>query len=191
MHDGARAVQYMRSKAKEWNLDPDRFAATGGSAGAGISLWLAFHDDLADLKSEDPIARMSTRLACAFVSNGQTSYDRRFIMEKIGGKAHEHAALPPFWGLKPDEFETEKAFKIYDECSPIHHLTKDDVPVYLSYGGNDKPSDKPGAGIHSEKFGYVLQEEMKKLGLECEVVVGRGGGPDAEIDWLIKHLPKK
>jgi len=189
MHDGARAVQYMRSKAKEWNLDPDRFAATGGSAGAGISLWLAFHDDLADPKSEDPVARMSTRLACAFVSNGQTSYDRRFIRDRIGGKAHEHAALPPFWGLKPEEFETEKAYKIYEECSPIHHLTKDDVPVYLSYGGNDKPSDKPGAGIHSEKFGMVLQEEMKKLGLECEVVVGRGG-PDAEVDWLLKHLKK-
>src|SRR5580704_383283 len=26
-HDGARAVQFLRSKAKEWNIDPQRFAA--------------------------------------------------------------------------------------------------------------------------------------------------------------------
>src|SRR4030095_4247082 len=54
MRDGARAVQYLRLKAKEFNLDPQTFAATGGSAGAGISLWLAFHNDLADKKAEDP-----------------------------------------------------------------------------------------------------------------------------------------
>src|SRR5262249_61449998 len=60
--DGARAVQFLRSKAKDWNLDPKQVAATGGSAGAGISLWLAFHDDLADPQSKDPVLRQSTRL---------------------------------------------------------------------------------------------------------------------------------
>jgi acetyl esterase/lipase len=59
--DSARAIQFIRSKAKEWNLDPSRIAATGGSAGAGISLWLGFHDDLADPKSEDSVLRQSTR----------------------------------------------------------------------------------------------------------------------------------
>src|SRR5690348_15886726 len=33
-----------------------------------LSLWLALHDDLADPKSDDPIARESTRLSCAAVS---------------------------------------------------------------------------------------------------------------------------
>jgi acetyl esterase/lipase len=46
--DAARAIQFLRHKAKEWNLDPGRVAATGSSAGAGLSLWLGFHDDLAD-----------------------------------------------------------------------------------------------------------------------------------------------
>src|SRR6516225_12331585 len=34
--DGARAIQFLRFKAKDWNIDPSRIAATGGSAGAGI-----------------------------------------------------------------------------------------------------------------------------------------------------------
>ncbi|MGB0581475.1 MAG: alpha/beta hydrolase, partial [Limisphaerales bacterium] len=62
MHDGARAVQFLRSKAKEWNIDPQRIACYGGSAGAGISMWLGFHEDLADPDNEDPVLRQSTRI---------------------------------------------------------------------------------------------------------------------------------
>src|SRR5581483_5280249 len=79
MLDGARAVQFLRSKASEWNIDPTRVAATGGSAGAGISLWLGFHDNLADPKSDDPVARQSTRLTCMAVQGAQTSYDPHWI----------------------------------------------------------------------------------------------------------------
>src|SRR4051794_19551551 len=53
--DCARALQTIRSKAKEWNIDSTRIGSTGGSAGACTSLWLAFHDDLAKPDSNDPI----------------------------------------------------------------------------------------------------------------------------------------
>src|ERR1019366_5936823 len=85
-HDGARAVQFLRSKAKDWNIDSKRFAATGGSAGAGISLWLGFHKDMADPKNDDPVPRQSTRLTCMFVTEGQTSYDPRFIRKLFPDK---------------------------------------------------------------------------------------------------------
>ena len=60
--DAALALQTVRSKAAEWNIDKLRIGASGGSAGACSSLWLAFHNDMADPKSSDPIARESTRL---------------------------------------------------------------------------------------------------------------------------------
>src|SRR5690606_28654065 len=75
LHDAARALQFVRAKSSEWNLDKQRIGATGGSAGACSSLWLAFHDDMADPKSEDPISRESTRLWCAAVNGAQTSLD--------------------------------------------------------------------------------------------------------------------
>src|SRR5688572_9405519 len=68
--DCGRALQFLRHNAEKYNLDPKLIASTGGSAGAGTSLWLAFHDDLADPQSDDPIARESTRLTCTVVSNG-------------------------------------------------------------------------------------------------------------------------
>ena len=83
LHDAARALQTIRSKAKEWNLDPTRVGATGGSAGACTSLWLALHEDLADPDSSDPIARQSSRLTCAAVSGAQTSLDPKQLREWI------------------------------------------------------------------------------------------------------------
>src|SRR5215813_3612953 len=60
MADSARAVQFLRLHAKEYNLDANRFGATGGSAGAGISLWIGFRDDMVDPKSDDPVLRQHT-----------------------------------------------------------------------------------------------------------------------------------
>src|ERR1051326_4597166 len=40
LEDAARALQFIRSKAKEWNIDKKRIGATGGSAGGCSSLWL-------------------------------------------------------------------------------------------------------------------------------------------------------
>jgi len=75
LHDAARALQFVRSKAKDWNIDKNRIGAAGGSAGACSSLWLLYHGDLADLKSKDPVDRESTRLFCAAVNGAQTTLD--------------------------------------------------------------------------------------------------------------------
>ena len=57
-HAAARAVQFIRYKAEEWNIDPSRIMLTGSSAGAASSMWLATHDDMANPDSGDPIARL-------------------------------------------------------------------------------------------------------------------------------------
>ena len=59
MHDSAQALQFLRHHADQYGIDPRHVGATGGSAGGGISMWLAFHDDLADDNSQDPIERES------------------------------------------------------------------------------------------------------------------------------------
>lgn len=37
-----RAMEFLASKAKEWNLDPKRFGVAGASAGALISEWIGY-----------------------------------------------------------------------------------------------------------------------------------------------------
>jgi acetyl esterase/lipase len=193
MHDGARAVQFLRHKAAEWNIDPKRIAATGGSAGAGISLWLAFHDDLAKPDSDDPVARQSTRLACAIGVNGQSSYDPRFFVEHGLAPAVEHPFIVPFYGIPRSEFDTPKAHKLFDEAAPITHVTKDDPPAMMIYSQKDTPlppnatakrsdptgpNDMPpsdnmaGRAVHHPTFGTVLKKKMEALGIECVVRAG-------------------
>ncbi|MCX7887606.1 MAG: alpha/beta hydrolase, partial [Verrucomicrobiae bacterium] len=57
LRDPARAVQFVRFYAAKYNIDAARIACYGASAGAGASLWLAVHDDLADPRSPDPVLR--------------------------------------------------------------------------------------------------------------------------------------
>jgi hypothetical protein len=165
----------VRSKVNEWNIDPHRIGATGISAGACTSLWLAFHDDLADPTSADPIARQSTRLTCAAVDNAQTSLDPKELREWIpnaiyGGHAFGFAQS----GRKrAEEFELllanrEKLLPWIKEYSPIELVSKDDPPIYLKY--RKKP---PAAGqretdpTHSVTYGRKLVERLEVAGVEA------------------------
>jgi acetyl esterase/lipase len=190
--DSARAIQFARSKAKEWNLDPERVGATGGSAGAGTSLWIGFHDDLADPNSDDPVLRQSTRLTCMAVNGAQSSYDPRVIKEWIGDAASRHPALEGFFGLKADELGTPEAHQRYEGASAINHLTAGDPPVYAFYSeGRVIPENaRPGQGIHHINFGLKLKEKMDALKIECTVRHRDEGANSTQetIDFFAKHL---
>jgi acetyl esterase len=188
--DCARAIQFARASAQQWNIDPKRIAATGASAGGTACLWLAFHEDLADPNHSDPVLRQSTRLACVAVHSAGCSLDPQVCREWIGDIVLKHRFFNGnFWGLKPQEFSTPKAQALFDASSPITHLTKDDPPVWAAYGIPKDPLDITSA-IHHKNQGLHLQEQMDKLGIECTLQIGgpkRGevGGP---MPFLMKHL---
>lgn len=197
--DSARAIQFIRHRAKQWNLDPARMAATGSSAGAGISLWLGFHDDLADPNNEDPVQRQSTRLTCMSVYNGQTSYDPRFIRDLFSGPdIYQRPALAQLFDVdlsKLDDLPEEK-YKLFEQVSPINHLSKDDVPAMLIYGSKmDTPIENGSIGIHHPRFGKVLKEEMDQLGIECHVHTGVQRGSEdwvnLTMEFVTRHLGVK
>jgi acetyl esterase/lipase len=199
LHDAARALQFVRSKAGEWNLDKQRIGASGGSAGACSSLWLAFHKDIADPKSSDPIARESTRLWCAAVTGAQTSLDPQQLKEwtpnsRYGGHA--------FGFMDPNNIKSrdtrfaeflaarESVLPWIKEYSPIELVSAGDPPVYLAY------SDTPALGqpqkdpTHTANYGVKLQEKCRSVGVECELVYP--GAPDVKhataLEFLIAKL---
>jgi len=207
--DCGRAIQTLRHRAAEWNLDPVRVASTGGSAGAGTSLWLAFHDDLARPDSADPVERESTRLTCVAVSNGQSSYDPRFA-EAIGlprPNFERHGFFLPFYDIAAEEIDTEKAHRKYEEMAPITHLGEGDPPAMMVYTHPNEPIRDANANlglvVHHPLFGIALKERMDKLGIECVVhyrdpamgatgaTVRHGGGPlESESDFLRRQFAK-
>jgi acetyl esterase/lipase len=196
LEDAARALQFIRSRSKEWNLDKTRVGATGGSAGACSSLWLAFHADLADPKSADPIARESTRLACAAVNGAQVTLDPLPLREWMPNYTYgAHAfGLKDFQSLYD---QREKLLKWIKEYSPMEHVTRDAPPIYMDYM-NAKEKLPPTVGekqvdpTHSAVMGVKLEEKLKSVGVEC--VLNYPGHIDSRYktaaQFLIAHLKK-
>ena len=156
-------------------------------------MWLAFHDDLADPASNDPIARQSTRLCCAAVDGAQISLDPKELREwmpNYGYGAHAFG-LKSFQDLIDNR---EKLVKWIKEYSPIEHVSPDDPPIGLFYwGGEDaKVGDSPRDPVHSPIQGLVLEEKLKKAGVD--VILVYPGRPNAKYkssaDYLIDRLRK-
>jgi acetyl esterase/lipase len=190
MLDCARALQFVRSKAQEWNLDKTRVAASGGSAGACTSLWLAFHQDLADPKSADPIARESTRLTCAAVNVPQTSLDpeqmRAWTPNSRYG-AHAFAVKGNF-----DDFvkAREKILPWIKEYSPYELVTRDAPPVGLYFPTPPALGKEEKDPTHTANFGAKLKEHCDEIKAPCELIYP--GAPDvkhpAVIDFIKAYL---
>jgi acetyl esterase/lipase len=197
LHDAARAIQFIRSKAGAWNLDKQRLAATGGSAGACTSLWLAFHDDLADPDSDDPLARESTRLLCAAVVGAQTTLDPRQMKEwtpnsRYGGHAFGFAADAE---KKLSQFDVflagrEKIVPWIKEYSPYELVSSDDPPVALYYSAPPAMGADQKDPTHTANFGVGLQERCKAAGVECDLIYpGASGVTHRQVsDYLIARL---
>jgi hypothetical protein len=187
LHDAARALQFVRSKAKEWNIDPKRIIATGGSAGGCSSLWLACHDDMANPKSDDPVERESTRLLAAAVISSQTTIDPILLKKRIGTAATAHGMIWASVGAKSekdlfDHWDNYKALSL--ECSPLTHLGKDDPPVYMSYIDN-RPMPIASNGIHHAEFGRIFKEASDAIGHNCAFVVNNARIRQQQLDEFI------
>ncbi len=177
LEDAARALQFVRSKATQWNIDKTRIGASGGSAGACSSLWLAFHDDMADPDSDDPISRESTRVACTGTVGAQTTLDPFEMREWIpnmeyggqafgfhGNKQLKISAFQDFYNHRDEVLES------IHEYSPYHWVSQDDPPAHLFYSSPPAVGQKQKNFTHSANFGVKLKEKMQSVGVECHVV---------------------
>ena len=190
-HDSLKALQFMRSKADQWKIDKTRIGAFGGSAGAQICMWLAFHDEMADPSSTDPVKRESSRLTCVATNGGQTTMDMNWWMRWIPDYEKPHRDRIEVFGDKTDE----ELQKVVQDISALSLITDDDPPIFMSYGM--KPDDPiptnakraQGWKVHHVMFGIKLKEKMDQLGVEADLKY-----PEAQTiyksiaDFFIKKL---
>lgn len=203
LYDSARAIQFVRHHAKDWNIDKSKVAAYGGSAGAGSSLWLACHDDLADPNSTDPILRESTRLVAAGLNGTQATYDvfqwPDFIPSTIKWtpamfKARERE-LVQVYGIKTlDDLETTEGENIQKELDMLRLMSKDDPPIWMRNpmrGGPANPWNKNHL-YHHPAHVQRLKERADEVGIKT-VAIAQGVGlkpkPEiAMIDFFFEQL---
>ncbi len=167
LDDAARALQFVRSKAAEWNIDKTRIAGCGGSAGGFTVLWLAFHPDLAVTGGTDPVARESTRLSCIVAFVPQTSLDPQQMRNWIPNNDYGHHAFAlPSYQSFVDKRTTLMPW--IEKFSPYLLATQDDPPVYLFYDSIPAMGQPAKDPPHSASFGAGLEGKLKTVGIQHE-----------------------
>ena len=198
LHDAARALQFVRSRAEEWNLDKTHIVGSGVSAGGCSALWLAMHEDMADPVSEDPVARESTRLSFTATKSPQPSLDPVELVEWIPNSEYGGHAFGYLGRTRPETFapfltNREKHLGDLRRYSPMAHASGDDPPAYLVFTKADK---QPGKGepqtdpTHSAVLGLMLKERLDAVGVACAVHHPLDGNVAITLQELVmKHLP--
>ncbi|MFA6561478.1 MAG: alpha/beta hydrolase [Verrucomicrobiia bacterium] len=196
LRDAARAIQFVRLNAAKYNLDPKRVGCFGGSAGAGASLWLAVHDDLAAPKSDDPVLRQSSRISAAACISGQASYDMT-EWDKLVGEfkkewRHGDAEHFEFYHFKSEvDFKTPSGKRVLDDCSMYRLLSKDDPPILMiSAQPNVEPNNR-GAYVHHPRHALVIKKRGDEMGVKVQIHLQGDGTANTTVtavEFLLKHL---
>ncbi|NRB50819.1 MAG: alpha/beta hydrolase [Saprospiraceae bacterium] len=179
-HDALRALQFLRSKAEEWKFDKLKIAAFGGSAGAQLSMWLAFSDEMAKPDATDPIERESSRLHCVATSGGQTTMNIDLWKEWIPGFQKLNYTNEQLYG----DITKEERLQRIEAISALSIVSSDDPPIFMTYHMKpdaaipSNPKKARGWKIHHVILGIKLKEKMDALGVESHVSY-----PDAESKY--------
>lgn len=189
LDDAARALQFVRSKSREWRIDPRRIGACGGSAGGFTALWLAFHPEMARADSPDPIARESTRVRCVLAFVPQTTLDPEQMRKWIPNNQYGNHAF----GLPSMQAFLDQRKELWpwiERFSPYSLASADDPPVLLFFDNPPNLGQPHKDPPHSANFGAGLAEKLKALGVEHEV---NYNNPAARVKYpnLFQFLQEK
>jgi len=174
MSDSKRFVQFIRYHAEKYNIDKTKIACTGGSAGAGTALWLAFSDDMADMQSSDPILRESTRLTCAGAFATQATYDI-FQWDKILGiplsqtPDQLHSIARAFGFKLADGRNLKDEIEIRNDLDFMAKMDKDDAPVFIFNRHKAGIPENQDDVNHHPLHAKALKEKAENVGLEAIV----------------------
>lgn len=195
-HDSKRCLQYIRCNAHKYNIDKTRIACSGGSAGAGTALWLAFSNDMADSRNADPVLNESTRITCAGAFATQSTYDI-FQWETIIGvpmseTQEQRRAIAAAFGLPfDDRTDFFKHEKIRNELDFLSKMDKNDPPIFVfNKHKAGIPADEDDLN-HHPLHAKAIKERAVEVGLEAIVYAPEIGIIDSSgIDLVDFFLEK-
>lgn len=197
LNDSKRCLQYIRANAEKYNVDKNRIACSGGSAGAGTSLWLAFSDDMAETDSDDPVLRESTTISCAAAFSTQSTYDILRWPELIGippyDNPEELLIIARVFGFKsPEGIDLFAQNEIRTKLDFLEKMTKNAPPffVFNDYcGGTPTNQDELH---HHPLHAKVLRDRAREVGAEAIVYAPAIGISDPSgkdvVEFFIEKL---
>jgi acetyl esterase/lipase len=169
-NDACRAVQFVRSNAAKWKLNPDRIAVGGGSQGAQPALFVACAGERADPNSKDPVERVSTKVTCAVAYRSQPTIDPKRMQEWVPGVEWGAPALG--CSFQESLKRHEELLPVLKKWSPDYLLHKGQPPLYFeNEWGLTQPEKITEANykVHSPAWAVGFQKLADKAGVVCHV----------------------
>lgn len=184
--DCRTAVRFVRARARELSIDPDRIGVWGASSGGYLAALLATASDAGDSASADPVERTSSRVQAVGLYY-PAGYD--FVSDVRRA---------------PNILEALPAMQIGEErmaaISIKRFISADDPPALILYGNED--------AFFITEASEAMASDFRKCGVPCRLVVypgtghmfrGKDGQISAEysekamtelVGWFRKHLDK-
>jgi len=180
IEDCKAAVRWLRANAVKYNLNPDRIAAFGSSAGGHLAALLGTSAGVAELEGVKPQPEESSRVQAVIDFFGPTDL-------LVMGGMHDRPDSPEsrLIGGPIQELKDKAA-----RANPILYLSRDDPPFLIVHGDQDR--------VVPLRQSQLLHEALVAAGVEStfRVVPGAGHGfSRPEIDELVlafleRHLKR-
>lgn len=168
--DCARAIQFLRYKAEEWNIDKSQIAVYGISAGAGTSTWIGMYDDLKDPDSLEPILRESSRVQAVGALGVQSTYDvakwtKILDVDKDWPEKFDDIDLKLYHIKSREEYYKPEIVKLRAFCDFPEFIDEDDPPIFI------RNNDREGDILHAAKHAMYLKEKCDAAKIESHIII--------------------
>lgn len=124
VEDAKCAVRWMRANATEINVDPDRIAVIGGSAGGHLAMMVGYSSDVPEFEGNGGHEGVSSAVQAVVDIYGPTDF--------TSGPNRDHTLLTNFMQGTYEEFPEK-----FSKASPLTYVDANDPPTLIFHGTVD------------------------------------------------------
>jgi acetyl esterase/lipase len=162
------AIRYLRANAKEYNIDADRIAVGGSSAGGHLAALVGTSGDVEELEGNGGWKDQSSRVQAVIDLFGPTDF-KQFVTTP-GYESHANPDSPESQLLGGEVLKLPNEVK---RVNPITYVDADDPPFLIIHGRNDRtvPANQ-SESLHKALRAANVQSHL-------HIIEGAGhGGPE-------------
>lgn len=177
INDIKAAIRFLRANATKYQLNPDKFATWGGSAGGSLSALAATSGNVASLQDDslgnagisDSVQACVDWFGPIYFSTMDAEFAALGQTPAMGTTSAATSAESKYLGLTVGTAEAEAAVKA---ASPQTYITAEDPAVYIQHGTADRNIPITQSVNLSEKLIAVLGSSKVKF----DIIEGAGHG---------------